>query len=287
MPTVLTLHDVQHLDLPELFGRGTRAFRRFAYDRAAERAELVVVPSEFVRERALERLELDPDSGAVRSTSASTTSGSDPGSDLRERFLLYPARPWPHKNHARLLEAFALLRREEPELRLVLTGNGHARRWPAHPASRPAWQRAAGRAGLPLPARRLSRVPEPVRGLRAAPARGDGVWHAGGGSAGRLDPGGCGDAAVLFDPEHAEAIAAGVAEALAARAGARRARDCAGPRRSRGSEPRGPRGRLPRGGCVDAVRLRSRLLGVEAGVAEQAAACRGRCPSARAGPPCA
>jgi glycosyltransferase involved in cell wall biosynthesis len=35
--------------------------------------------------------------------------------------LLYPARAWPHKNHARLFEAFALLRRERPELRLVLT----------------------------------------------------------------------------------------------------------------------------------------------------------------------
>ena len=51
--TVVTLHDVQHLDLPELFGAATRAFRRVAYDRAAQRADLVVVPSEFVRERAL------------------------------------------------------------------------------------------------------------------------------------------------------------------------------------------------------------------------------------------
>src|SRR5215213_8016876 len=40
-------------------------------------------------------------------------------------FLLYPASPWPHKNHARLLEAFTLVRRERPELRLVLTGSGH------------------------------------------------------------------------------------------------------------------------------------------------------------------
>src|SRR5204863_4812649 len=29
-------------------------------------------------------------------------------------------------NHARLFEAFALLRRERPELRLVLTGGGHS-----------------------------------------------------------------------------------------------------------------------------------------------------------------
>ena len=47
-----------------------------------------------------------------------------PGTAEREPFLLYPARRWPHKNHERLLEAFAILRRERPELRLVLTGGG-------------------------------------------------------------------------------------------------------------------------------------------------------------------
>jgi glycosyltransferase involved in cell wall biosynthesis len=47
-------------------------------------------------------------------------SGSEPQSSTGP-FLLYPARAWPHKNHARLFEAFALLRRERPELRLVLT----------------------------------------------------------------------------------------------------------------------------------------------------------------------
>lgn len=47
-------------------------------------------------------------------------SGSEPQSSTGP-FLLYPARAWPHKNHGRLFEAFALLRRNRPELRLVLT----------------------------------------------------------------------------------------------------------------------------------------------------------------------
>ena len=46
--------------------------------------------------------------------------------EARDPFLLYPARRWPHKNHERLFEAFALLRRERPELRLLLTGGGHS-----------------------------------------------------------------------------------------------------------------------------------------------------------------
>jgi glycosyltransferase involved in cell wall biosynthesis len=44
----------------------------------------------------------------------------------REEFLLYPALPWPHKNHARLFEAFARVRSRRPGLRLVLTGWGKA-----------------------------------------------------------------------------------------------------------------------------------------------------------------
>jgi glycosyltransferase involved in cell wall biosynthesis len=47
-----------------------------------------------------------------------------PGADSRDPFLFYPARAWAHKNHARLFEAFALLRRKRPELRLILTGGG-------------------------------------------------------------------------------------------------------------------------------------------------------------------
>jgi glycosyltransferase involved in cell wall biosynthesis len=117
-PFAITLHDVLHRDLP--FPRAEGLFRRVAYDRSARRAALVIVPSAFTAERSrlpAERLRvihhgIDHD----RFT---------PGNEPREPFLLYPARPWPHKNHDRLFEAFALVRRKRPELRLVLTGGGH------------------------------------------------------------------------------------------------------------------------------------------------------------------
>ena len=57
---VITLLDVQHLDLPGLFPRGERLFRKLAYDRASRKAAEVIVISEFVRERVVERLGLDP-----------------------------------------------------------------------------------------------------------------------------------------------------------------------------------------------------------------------------------
>jgi glycosyltransferase involved in cell wall biosynthesis len=212
-PTVLTLHDVQHLDLPDLFGAATRRYRARAYDRAAVEADLVVVPSEFVRDRALERLALDPE------RVVSIHLGVDherfrPASEHRERLLLYPARPWPHKNHARLLEAFALLRSADPELRLVLTGAGTEAL-----SGRPGVE-ARGSVGadelLSLYRRAACLVfPSRYEGFGLPPleamACGTPVAAARAGSIPEV----CGDAAVLFDPDDAEAIAAGVDAALA------------------------------------------------------------------------
>ena len=171
---MVTLHDVQHLDLPELFPRAERLFRKLAYDRASRKATEVIVISEFVRERVVERLGLDP------AHVHAVWLGVDherftPAPDVeREPFLLYPARPWPHKNHARLFEAFA----GDPPTRdrssgSLLTGVGHDRALAAG-RGRGALRLGRGARGA-VPARGLPRLPEPLRGLRAPARRGDGV----------------------------------------------------------------------------------------------------------------
>ncbi len=125
-PSVVTLLDLQHLDLPSLFSRGERAFRSVAWHRSVRGADRVIVISAFVRDRAVEFLGLDP--GRVRVIHLGIDHDRfKPGVETApEPFLLYPARRWPHKNHERLFEAFALLRHELPWLRLVLTGGGHS-----------------------------------------------------------------------------------------------------------------------------------------------------------------
>jgi glycosyltransferase involved in cell wall biosynthesis len=129
-PSVVTLHDLQHVDLPHFFSPATRAFRRVAYHGSVRSAARIVTPSAFVRDRAVEALSLPAHRIRVIPHGIDHTRFS-PGAEEREPFLLYPARPWPHKNHARLFEAFALLRAERPELRLVLTGGGHGDDVPA------------------------------------------------------------------------------------------------------------------------------------------------------------
>ncbi len=123
-PRVVTLHDLLHLDLPEFVPHHVRLFRRLAYDRAARHADRVIVPSAFVRDRAIRKLGLDP--GRVRVIHhAVDTAVFHPDGGMREPFLFYPARAWPHKNHALLFEAFARVRQRRPDLGLVLTGGGH------------------------------------------------------------------------------------------------------------------------------------------------------------------
>ena len=211
VPTVVTLHDIQHRDLPEFFGAAQRSFRRLAYDRAARAAAAVVVLSEFVRTRALDLLELDPARVHV------VPHGVDhevfrPGDEEREPFILYPARPWPHKNHPRLLEAFASLQATRPRLRLVLTGGGLERLGPL-----PDGVEALG----PVSSEHLASLyrraaclvfPSLYEGFGMPPleAMACGCPVAAS-NAGAL-PEVCGDAAVLFDPTDVDAIAAAILE---------------------------------------------------------------------------
>jgi glycosyltransferase involved in cell wall biosynthesis len=122
-PSVVTLLDLQHHDLPQLFSRAERAFRQVAYHRSVRGADRVIAISEFVRRRAIQVLGVDE--SRISAIPLALDHGLfTPGPLEREPFLLYPARPWPHKNHRRLYDAFGILRRERPELRLVLTGGG-------------------------------------------------------------------------------------------------------------------------------------------------------------------
>ena len=212
VPTVVTLHDTQHRDLPEFFGPARKSFRRIAYDRAARGAAAVVVTSEFVRERAVELLELDPERIHVV-PHAIDHSVFKLGDEEPEPIILYPARPWPHKNHTRLFEAYASLRPTRPQLRLVLTGDGLDRLEPlpegvenlgSVPAEHLAslYRRAACLVypslyeGFGLPVLEAMACGCPVAASNAGAI-----------------PEVAGDAAVLFDPTDVESMAAAMLEA--------------------------------------------------------------------------
>ena len=209
----VSLLDVQHLDLPHMFSRAERLYRRRYYDHAARTAHAVVTISGFAKQSIVDRLGIDPDRITVAHLGVEP-GDFEPNLGDRERFLFYPARGWAHKNHARLIEAVRLIRADHPDLRLVLTGGG----LDTLPAV-PDWIEVRGlvpRAELRELYRRAACLvfPSLYEGFGLPPleamASGCPVAASDAGSLPEI----CGDAAVLFDATEPAAIAAGVTAAM-------------------------------------------------------------------------
>jgi glycosyltransferase involved in cell wall biosynthesis len=133
-PLVLTFFDMQEEFLPQHFTLRERLGRRAAHRASVSLARIVIAPSEFTA-RCLRARYRTPDSKlrvAGVGASALFSPQALPGEEARVRalhpgltapFALYPANPWPHKNHRRLFRA--LLRAREltgEDVRLVCTG---------------------------------------------------------------------------------------------------------------------------------------------------------------------
>jgi glycosyltransferase involved in cell wall biosynthesis len=134
------------------------------------------------------------------------------GSEVRQPFVLYPARRWPHKNHNRLFEAFAEVRRKRPDLELVLTGDSAG-------GDLPDGVRALGR----VPLEELSRLYRTARatvfpsmyegfGAPVLEAMASGCPVATADVAALREV--AGDAAVLFDPRDPAEIARAILRAI-------------------------------------------------------------------------
>ena len=212
-PWVQTLFDVQHLDLPHLFSRAEKLYRRRFYEGAARRADAVVTISAFAKEQIVEHTRVDPDRVFVAHL-AVDAGAFTPHLGEREPFVFYPARGWAHKNHARLIEGIGLLREQRPDLRLVLTGGALDSLGPV-----PDWVDVRGLVPFDE-LRRLYRTasalvfPSLYEGFGLPPleamASGCPVAASTAGSLPEI----CGDAAVMFDPHDPAAIASAAGRAI-------------------------------------------------------------------------
>jgi glycosyltransferase involved in cell wall biosynthesis len=101
---------------------------------------MVVTISEHARRGMVERLGIDADRVVAVPLAVdhdrfrSDASDADGDLDLPDRYLLYPANDWPHKNHERLIRAFAAV--PDPDLALVLTGETYGRSLAGVPGDR-------------------------------------------------------------------------------------------------------------------------------------------------------
>jgi alpha-1,3-rhamnosyl/mannosyltransferase len=126
----LTIHDLQPLVHPEHFGLVKRRWLHAMLPRSAQRAAVILTPSDVTGAQVSELLDIP--SERVRTV----PHGIEPPAvvppeqlaevraryRLGEQVILYPAITYPHKDHLTLVAAFARLARTRPELTLVLAG---------------------------------------------------------------------------------------------------------------------------------------------------------------------
>jgi glycosyltransferase involved in cell wall biosynthesis len=130
-PSVITVHDVMHLLFREYFGRPRVAAARLVMSRAVGTARRIIAisnstgrdlsalfPGASYKVRVVYRFANAFFGGGQQDGHARPA----PGGETLSRYVLYVGNRKPHKNLVRLLEAFMLLRQEDPGLRLVIVG---------------------------------------------------------------------------------------------------------------------------------------------------------------------
>jgi glycosyltransferase involved in cell wall biosynthesis len=125
LPYVIAVHDLQHRLQPEfeeVSGDGEWSRREYILRNCIARAERVLVDSDVGKEHVLffyeaygaraERVDVlpfVPVAAVTRAVGAEEQLGVRRRHGIPDQYLLYPAAFWPHKNHARIIEALERL----------------------------------------------------------------------------------------------------------------------------------------------------------------------------------
>jgi glycosyltransferase involved in cell wall biosynthesis len=132
VPSIYQPHDLLHLHHPEFFSAWERERRERIYRTHCERARMVLAMTSWGKRDLMQHYGLPDEKVRVVPWGSVLWEYPEPSpSDLErqrralpERFLLYPAQTWPHKNHEALLEALAVInRREGLAIPVVCPGN--------------------------------------------------------------------------------------------------------------------------------------------------------------------
>lgn len=155
-PILLTVHDLQYLEFPQYFGRTRLSYLRWAMPRAVRAADLVAVPTQFVKETIVRNFSVDADDIVVVPHGVESNFGNEstPEDDLRGRFdlgngpiVVYPAVTHPHKGHDFLLNVQARFWSERGITLVLIGGEGPAENRVAQRLCDPSLARTVRRLG--------------------------------------------------------------------------------------------------------------------------------------------
>lgn len=127
VPVVAGILDLQHEVYPHFFKQGIYQQRRKYYGYAIARSNAVITISENEK-LIIQKIYHQPEVYVTPLAGYLGEEVSHHSANLQlpdPPYLIYPAIPWRHKNHYRLLEALAILKREYTDfenLKLILTG---------------------------------------------------------------------------------------------------------------------------------------------------------------------
>ncbi|MFI4987726.1 MAG: glycosyltransferase, partial [Alphaproteobacteria bacterium] len=154
VPTIATVYDLQFAAYPQFFSRAEVAERARNFFAAAAACERLVCISDYVRDSVLRVSGLDkrrvarvhitlPD--RLKAGDAAALSALLARERLApQRYLIYPANTWPHKNHEMLLTAAGMYFARHPasDLKILCSGVSDDARGRALKAA--AWRMALG-----------------------------------------------------------------------------------------------------------------------------------------------
>lgn len=129
IPAVSTILDIQHEYYPQFFDAGELEHRRKFYRDIVNRVERVACISDYTKETFCSTYGFDSERAKTIYIAIQNRFQKKDDSILerlrltQERYIVYPANFWEHKNHKLLLHAFSMYAVEHKNAKLVLTGN--------------------------------------------------------------------------------------------------------------------------------------------------------------------
>jgi len=133
VPVIITMHDIQEYHYPEYFTASQKLHRKINNITAINESDHIIVSFDHIKNDILKYFD-------VKESKISICFPSFAGDwfltnkiteelavkekyELYNRYLLYPAATWKHKNHINLIKAMAKLIEDNLDLQLICTGN--------------------------------------------------------------------------------------------------------------------------------------------------------------------
>lgn len=129
IPTVSTILDIQHEFYSQFFDPQELEHRRKFYQDIVKKVEKVVCISDYTKETFCDKYHYPLEKAQTIYIAIQNRFEHEDDEILDklkirgQKYIVYPANFWEHKNHKLLLNAFAMYAKEHKDMKLVLTGN--------------------------------------------------------------------------------------------------------------------------------------------------------------------